>query len=315
MKVIGLRQFNLFVYSALLALLMSACGSDNPSLLFRETQDATDLTGTVAVVSSVPEAEATNVPVETEIRLNFSGRLRWNDVDFFRFRVEDEFGVPVEGQISISDDDQSLIFQPRRGRTNRNLRPATTYTVRSRFLRDRKRIPVTPYSFRFRTEEAPPSTGELELVEIQPETRWVIPSNEIRLTFNKTLELPTAGDLASPYCSRIQYADMFQIIVTHYDDSDGTINFDPVGGIACVNNSNRKQLIFEPDDDLPIFPGTTFISVVRITIRYSDGLISEGGDTLPEDFERTVHKLVTPDPYVIAQGVNQLFFGGQASFP
>ncbi|PIR23513.1 MAG: hypothetical protein COV44_02440 [Deltaproteobacteria bacterium CG11_big_fil_rev_8_21_14_0_20_45_16] len=289
----------------ILGFLLSACaGEDLPTAKFYQRQDPLSLENTVAVVKTTPAADSMNVALTTEIIVDFSGPVTWGSVDAFRFRVEDEFGLPVEGVTSANKERTQLRFSPRRGNLVRPLKESTVYTVHVRYLRNDEDILVSPYHFQFRTKKQDAPSGNFNIVKIHPDSRVIFPSNKIGVEMNEGIALPTANDLPDPYCSRVQYADLFQIIVVRVYDNDGLTNIYPIQGKACVDKTNPKLIVFYPDADFPIFPE---VSYVDIEIKASDGLRAATSDEALLEGRRE-SRWVTPNPVTILGWL----FGGQA---
>jgi len=299
-----MKYFPVPFRALLISLVLSACaGEDLPTATFYQRQDPLSLESTVAVKKTTPASDAMNVALNTEIVVDFSGPILWNSVDAFRFRVEDEFGLPVEGVTTANKERTQLRFSARRGNLVRTLKESTVYTVHVRYLRNDQDILVAPYHFQFRTKKQDTPSGNFKIVKIHPDSRVIFPSNKIGVEMNEQIALPTANDLGDPFCSRVQYADMFQIIVVRVFDNNGLTNIYPIQGKACVDKTNRKLIVFYPDLDFPIFPE---VSYVDIEIKASDGLRSEvNGEALLEG--KRTSRWVTPNPITVLGWL----FGGQ----
>ncbi len=113
-----------------------------------------------ALVSSTPAANATNVPLNTTITLNFNQVLAGNST--ITVTATDD---SVQGTIAISG--QTLVFTP-----NSPLRNNTLYTVNFSGVRNLSGVPPVGVStFRFTTGSTPPPTNPVSL-DIQ-NAQWV----------------------------------------------------------------------------------------------------------------------------------------------
>lgn len=107
-----------------------------------------------ALVSSTPAAGATNVPLNTTIRLEFNQVLAGNST--ITVRVSGA-GDAVQGTVAITE--RTLVFTP-----NSPLNSDTVYTVNFSGVRNLSRVPpVGVSSFSFTTGSIPPPTNPVSL--------------------------------------------------------------------------------------------------------------------------------------------------------
>jgi|GEM_PF-7093532 len=289
------RHFLIICFGLCFSLFSTACGNSYDGITVTRNQTGTTLENTVAAVKNFPASGSKDIPVNTDIYIKFSGPIDLNSVDNFRFRVENEFGVPIEGRFTPNSDKTELHFTPTYSSDTQVLKPSTLYAVKSRYLRDGDRQLVTPYAFSFRTQGEVQSTGKFKIVDIQPGGTVLFPSNRISVEFNEQIQRPPSGNR----CDQGYWANTFQIIVTRFFSSDGNTQVYPVSGQVCLQNGshggNDDTLVFTPDSNFPIFPETSIVDIRIVPSPNLTGVLS--GEGLKDT--KHITKIIAPDPKTI----------------
>jgi hypothetical protein len=294
---------------ALLGLLslLSACGGTAPIPESKFVRDNRNLERTISVIQNSPADNAINVAIDSEVRIKFSGRLSWGSVDNFKFRVEDEFGILVPGEIRTNNAYDEIVFIPTiRGREGL-LSPNTTYTVRSRFLEDQNGYLIGPYNFQFRTQGASTTTGEFKVLSVLPEDDLLLPGQKLSIRFNEEVAPPEPDEQipGEPQCSATLWNDAFQVFVVVPLDQEGNMEVRTLrAGKICrklqTGSDRYDTLLFYPANGNSVLPGASYVDIV---IRPTESL---RGNSSGQRLEREVQKrkFVLPDPLLI---LNLLF--------
>jgi len=283
-------------------LFLCACGASTSLPQTRLVRSNRNLEKTVSVIANFPADNSIDVPLDTEISLKYSARISYNSVDFFKFRVEDEFGIQVPGEIRASSDLTTLKFVPTSQSHQVGLNPNTTYTVRSRFVEDQSGYVVGPYNWQFRTKKAAASTGLFKVVNIFPDDTLLFPGQRISVKFNEEVKPPEIEERLpnEPECSASAWNDAFQVLVVVPLDRDGNTEVRTLqprkicrkvvlgGGPGQILDT----LVFYPMNSESILPGASYVDIV---IRPTEGLRGNiSGEMLLES--TTARKFVLPDP-------------------
>ncbi len=227
--------------------------------------------------------------------------------DFFKFRVEDEFGIPVPGEIRTSADQASITFVPKNRNRNTILNPNTTYTVRTRYIEDNRGYLIGPYTWQFRTKKSTEATGEFKVVDVLPDETMLMPGQKLMVKFNEVVKAPEPDEQVpgEPECSSSLWNDAFQVLVVVPLDDDGNLevrSLRPRKICRRVVQGRREldTLVFYPANSDSVLPGASYVDIV---IRPTEGLRGEqSGQMLDQSVEK--RKFVLPDPRLI---VNLLF--------
>jgi len=237
---------------------LSACG---------DTQHPTYLTGkkekssvTVSVVDHEPEDRSLDIINSQEVRLTFSDRVQWSSVNFDNFRVEDEFGQVVHGEIKISNDDRELTYKPVRNSQDSVWEHDRTYTVISRYLKDTSGYLIAPFAWQFRTEQGEHSSGDFKAVKVHPSSRFIHPTAaEVAVEFNEEIYVPSGMSL----CNTSYWANSMQLVVIQPANKDfDSASFSLNGEICVVQNSagKYKKLRFNPGE-LNSIPELSYLEI------------------------------------------------------
>jgi len=290
----------------LVATIMSACGASTSLPQSRYVRSNRNLERTVSVVQNFPADNSIDVPLDTEISLRYSGRISYNSIDFFKFRVEDEFGIQVPGEIRTSSDQTTLKFVPTQMSRQVGLNPNTTYTVRSRFVEDQSGYVVGSYNWQFRTKKAAASTGRFKVVNVLPDDTLLFPGQRISVKFNEVVKPPEVDERLpnEPECSASLWNDAFQVLVVVPLDGDGNTEvrtLQPRKICRKLEASGGGQaldtLVFYPLNSESVLPGASYVDIV---IRPTEGLRGNtSGEMLLES--TTARKFVLPDPRTILE--------------
>jgi len=299
-----MRSLLLFV---VIAIFFNACGASTSLPQSRIIRSSKNLENTVSATRNFPEDNSIDVPLDTQISLTFSDKITYNSVDFFKFRVEDEFGIQVPGEIRTSDDQTTLNLVSTHHSRQANLAPNTTYTVRSRFIEDRGGNVVGPYTWQFRTKKAAASTGRFKVVNILPDDTLLFPGQKISIKFNEDVKPPEVDDRVpnEPECSTSLWNDAFQVLVVVPLDREGntevrTLQARKICRKVIVNGGPGQALdtlVFYPLNSDSVLPGASYVDIV---IRPTEGLRGNtSGEMLQES--TTARKFVLPDPRTILE--------------
>lgn len=291
----------------IMAFIALACDNVKPLPEERDFTSSRSLQKTVSVLENFPADNSMNVPVNTEIRLKFSDRIHWSSVDFFRFRVEDEFGIQVPGEMIINNAADEIRFRPTFRNRDTSLNPGTVYTIKSRFIEDQNGYYVAPYNWSFRTQEAVETTGAFKALDVYPQDTLVFPGQRIGVLFNEEIRPPEADEQipGEPECSDTLWNDAFQILAVIPLDSEGNLEVRTLrASRICRGQLNgrgrRNMLIFYPANGEAVLPGASYVDIV---IKPTAGLRGiDSGEMLEESI--TKRKYVLPDPSTI---LNLLF--------
>lgn len=287
--------------------LLQACGESKSLPKSQFIRDNRSLESTVSVIQNLPADNAINVPLNSEIRLKFSGKIRWEDVDSFTFRVEDEFGIVVPGEIRTNANNDEITFTPANRNRESLLSPNTTYTVRSRYIENRNGYLIGPYTWQFRTLGASSTTGQFKIDKILPGDDLLLPGQKIAVKFNEEVMPPEPDEQVpnEPECSSTLWNDAFQILVVVPLDNDGNLevrSLRPAKICRKVQNgvNHFDTLLFYPANSESALPGASYVDIV---IRPTQSL---RGATSGQRLEREIQerKFVLPDPLMI---LNLLF--------
>lgn len=272
------RIFFLYTFT-----LLAACQSYPPAVDVRYLNDA-NLEGTVSVINNFPKENSIDVPVDTEIWIEFSDKIRTSSVDSFRFQVLDEFGIPVKGKIQYEKEDRVLKFTPRYRNTRANLSRATTYTVHARYLEDQSGYLIGSFSFKFRTVHKAAKSGSFYIKKVFPDSSLIFPGDQIAVQFSEEVEAdPNSND----NCSASLWNDAFQVLKVQIFGEE--LSFTGISGKVCriYNETSNKwdTLQFVPDDDESILWGGEYVDIV---IRPTPGLRSAvtGEELMPGSGEQ-----------------------------
>ena len=217
----------IYILLASLALTQTACSKKEGSNV--RQQYYSGISSVVSVVSNDPPDSSLNVPVNSEIRLKFSGPVQVSSVDNISFRIEDESGSTVEGRLELNESDDEIIFKPMLNDMPSAFNSATTYTVRSEFIKDKNGTLIGPYGWTFRTKDfTADTTGKFRITEVYPHSWLMLPSNPITVEFSEPVYPGT------PECNNSRWGDAFQVIVTDPSDPNGEFHLDPAAGNVCL---------------------------------------------------------------------------------
>lgn len=286
--------------------LLNACGASTSLPKTKFVRSNRNLERTVSAISNFPADNSIDVPLDTEITLNYSGRISYGSIDFFKFRVEDEFGIQVPGEIRTSSDQTTLKFVPTQQSRQVGLNPNTTYTVRSRFVEDQSGYVVGSYNWQFRTKKAAASTGQFKVLNVLPDDTLLFPGQRISVQFNEIVKPPEIDERLpnEPECSSSLWNDAFQILVVVPLDNNGNTEvrtLQPRKICRKIEANGTGQaldtLVFFPLNSESVLPGASYVDIV---IRPTDGLRGNtSGEMLLES--TTVRKFVLPDPRMILE--------------
>lgn len=290
-----------FLSGLIIFLTLIGCGSGGPDRRLPDNRDDTS-SRTVSVESFEPAVRETSVPTDAEVRLTFSDRIDWDTVDFFNFRVEDDFGQVVTGEIRLSADERTLTFTPQRGGGQRSvLRSDTTYTVISRYLRDLYGGLIAPFSGQFRTVEGSQTTGDFKAVGTFPRNRWIMPHQSVSIEFNEEIRRPNTGAT----CDRSYFGTAMQVGVLQVINDDGETRFDPLDGNICIRQHPQtgKETLLEFTPSGGAWPSALVPQGMQIQVSSSSQI---AGDVSQQNLERdrTFEKIIYPTPQQLLEAFN-----------
>lgn len=283
--------------SSLIAGCQSQPNQNNGSILFREGQS---LTGTVSVIDNYPPENSVDIPVRSEIVIDFSGPIQRSSVNLSRFRLEDEFGINVPGRILFEENNQRLVFTPEYAGQPTVLESASSYTVHLQYIKDASSQLIGSFSYKFRTQDQVPNSGSFRITEIYPKENLVFPTQPIAVQFSEEIDVPQSledqcncpNTACTPY-----WGDAFQILKVDLAEQVGLV---PISGSVCrewnANTSKWDVLRFLPSSEADFLTGLDYFDIV---IRASGGLKgAETGESLADGAYKQRRVWVIPIDYI-----------------
>lgn len=278
---------------------IASCQSYPPEgrVLYREGQS---LTGTVSVIDNYPPENAVDIPVRSEIVIDFSAPIQRSSVNLNRFRVEDEFGILVPGRILFEENNQRLVFVPQSLGEPTVLEAASNYTVHMQYIRDASNRLVGSFSYKFRTQNQVPHSGSFRITEIYPKENLVFPTQPIAVQFSEEIDVPQnlqdECDCPSTACTPF-WGDAFQILKLDIAEQSGVV---PISGSVCREwNENTEKwdvLRFLPSSEADFLTGLDYFDIV---VRASGGLKgADTGETLADGAYKQRRVWVIPIDYI-----------------
>ncbi len=206
---------------------LSGCMADLSATKVNRVGNA-NLSATVSVVEHYPFENDEEIPMDAEVLIQFSGPLDQRSIDYFSFRIEDEAGNPLAGQIQLTNGNSRLEFTRMINGSPMAMDPGVTYRVYTEYLKDSEGYLIAPYSFEFRTEEfaTNASGGAFHVSKIKPESYLIMPGNPIDVQFSKPI-YPNINN----YCSNM-WNDAFQISGLSF--AGGNITIPALSGQVCL---------------------------------------------------------------------------------
>lgn len=187
-----------------------------------------NISPTVSVTNHFPYENDEEISMASKISIEFSAPIDRNSLDYFTFRVEDESGNPLSGEIQVSASNDRIEFTRKINGTELALDPGVRYQVITEYLQDQEGYLVAPYSFEFRTAEfeANTSGGDFHVKKVKPESYLISPNNSIEVQFSKPI-YPNMNN----YCSTM-WNDAFQISGLSF--AGGNISIPALAGQVCL---------------------------------------------------------------------------------
>jgi hypothetical protein len=279
------------------ALLLGCQGYPPEGRVFYREGD--NLEGTVSVIDNYPSENAVNIPVLSEVVIDFSAPLQRASVNLNRFRVEDEFGIAVPGRILFEENNRRLVFLPEYGGQSIPLESATNYTVHLQYLRDTSNRLIGSFSFKFRTQESAAQTGSFRIKEIYPRENLVFPNQTIAVQFSEAVAIPagsTGCDCPQTNCNA-SWGDAFQILKVDLAEQAGVVS---ISGRICrqwnPSTSRWDLLQFVPDSSADFLTGLDYFDII---VRATGGLKgATSGEELAPGAYKQRRVWVIPTDYV-----------------
>lgn len=286
-----------FILLSSLSFLAVACGQREQSPYYGLDRSQ-QTSPTASAEEHFPADRAVDVSTEAEVSIDFSERIDFGSVNFFNFRVEDEMGRVVPGEIRISGDDRTLTFIPKSAGERSVFQANTTFTVLSRYLKNVSGNLVPPFGFQFRTEEDPNATGAFRAIKALPEEEYITPDTlTIAVEFNETIKLPPSGGK----CNRDYYGNSIQIGILQPLNDQGESGFVPVEANSIC--AEGKRLEFKLSSSNPL-PAALVPQYLQVRVFETPELV--GNISLQSlDRQAIFDKVIVPTP----QQILQLLFG------
>ncbi len=221
----------------------------------------------VSVYNQFPARNATEVPPDSLIQLEFTGGSLSSDLEnleLYKFyAVNAETGDVVPATLELNEDRTILTMIPEQG-----LETGTTYDVHSLGLTDEEGAYIAQFHSRFITQQFGKGRGDFEVIDIKP-SGALAPNQPFHVTFSRPIS--TTGnlqDLVAAWTDRIQVSSGLLI------DVRGRTGLQPIEvkvKLRCDDTSGCATLEVSPKRGTWI-PGNGFgLGGILIDVKASDG--------------------------------------------
>jgi hypothetical protein len=226
-------------YSPLLVftLLLSACASDVGLPGLNIDDDRLNING-VGVFQVSPVEDSLDVDPLTQVVVEFTGAISESSVwevripgmnaQPYRFRVEDDAGNPMAGDVTISSDRKQLAFTRMINGTPVRWDFGTTYTIYVQNLRDAEEEPIHNFFSNFSVAETGSSTGSgLEVVRAYPSSYDILASTAVDIEFNMPIG-------THQQCNRSLWQSVIQTFVVETRNASGSLGVPTIAPDICL---------------------------------------------------------------------------------
>jgi hypothetical protein len=204
---------------SLLSTAIVACGAQEPRS-FTGLDRSVPTSKTAFVETFSPASGAVEVDANSQIRIEFSDRIREASIEGDTVWVESDLGVPpIRVRHSLSSDERVLILTPLSSGGRRMVfSPNTKYTVYTRYLEDVNGNLIPPFSWQFRTKPGNLANGNFKALGLLPEKKWISASETtLAIQFNEEVKRPPSGSS----CNVNYYLNSIQVEVAQFLSNDG----------------------------------------------------------------------------------------------
>jgi hypothetical protein len=222
------------IFISIFTFALSSCGSPQQPTTITQDPNANYLpSNTVSFVQSSPTHNTVEVPLDTTVRIQFSGPVDGNSLkDGINIFVIDDVKHRMPGVVSYDSSTNAVIWRPQIDGRNVYLNKGTAYTVYLKGVKDASGLYIADWDFRFFTKKAVASTGRFHIIYLGKQRKddgspidayehILLPSMAIEVQFSEPVNMEAAA------CSTTMWSDAFQIV-----DAD-LGNFIGVAGQVC----------------------------------------------------------------------------------